>query len=82
MAEGADFYMKKQSTLMQLILCALPVIAAAVPSSLLTDTGSLWYAQLQKPAFNPPEWAFPAAWSVVYLCDILALFSARRQVRT
>ena len=27
-----------------------------------------WYRDLQKPEWTPPDWLFPVAWSVLYLC--------------
>jgi benzodiazapine receptor len=27
-----------------------------------------WYRDLQKPSWTPPNWLFPVAWSVLYLC--------------
>jgi translocator protein len=33
---------------------------------LFTDVG-MWYASLQKPIFNPPEWVFGPVWAVLYL---------------
>jgi tryptophan-rich sensory protein len=26
-----------------------------------------WYESLTKPGFTPPNWAFPVAWSIIYL---------------
>ncbi|PIJ50368.1 sensory protein TspO [Erwinia sp. OLTSP20] len=26
-----------------------------------------WYTTLKKPAFTPPDWAFPLSWSLIYL---------------
>ena len=27
-----------------------------------------WYDNLQKPAWTPPNWLFPVAWTTLYLC--------------
>lgn len=27
-----------------------------------------WYRQLSKPRWTPPDWLFPVAWTVLYLC--------------
>ncbi len=32
-----------------------------------------WYAALTKPELTPPDWAFPVAWSIIYVLIGLAL---------
>jgi tryptophan-rich sensory protein len=39
--------------------------AAATGSFFMPDR---WYRELQKPRWTPPDWAFPVAWSCLYLC--------------
>lgn len=34
---------------------------------------NLWYAQLAKPALNPPGWVFPITWTALYIMIGLAL---------
>ncbi|MDE1167939.1 MAG: tryptophan-rich sensory protein [Pseudomonas sp.] len=40
--------------------------AAAASTGVLFKPGP-WYAALVKPSFTPPNWAFPLAWSIIYL---------------
>ncbi len=41
----------------------------------LSPTGSenRWYSALNKPAYNPPDWVFPVAWSLLYVILGIAL---------
>jgi tryptophan-rich sensory protein len=47
-----------------LVFLLLTLAAALVASRFLPDA---WYAGLQKPPFNPPNWVFPPAWTVLYV---------------
>jgi benzodiazapine receptor len=46
--------------------------AAAASTGVIFKPGE-WYASLVKPRFTPPNWAFPVAWTVIYL--LLALWT-------
>lgn len=44
---------------------------AAASTGALFKPGA-WYARLEKPWFNPPNWLFPIAWAVLYLSVAVA----------
>ena len=59
----------------RLLVAVLPVVAVAVSASLVTQPNiPTWYAGLQKPAFTPPNWAFPVAWTILYAMMAYALW--------
>jgi translocator protein len=49
-----------------------PVIVAAVSATLVAAAGGAltqlgpWYVNLVKPAWQPPNWAFPIAWTTIF----------------
>lgn len=45
----------------------LAACAAAAATGRLFPPGA-WYVQINKPSWTPPNWLFPVAWSVIYLC--------------
>jgi benzodiazapine receptor len=51
------------------------ILLLGLTSARLVPSGSqnAWYVALTKPDIMPPEWAFPAAWTVIYVLLGLAL---------
>ena len=37
-----------------------------------------WYRTLRKPAWTPPDWLFPVAWTVIFACATLSAVQAWR----
>lgn len=46
-------------------LAAVAAVSVAVLGGLMTDVGT-WYASLQKPSWQPPDWAFAPAWTLIF----------------
>lgn len=70
---------EKRSVWVSLLLSVLPVAVVGLLAALLVVTNSAWYLALNKPAINPPPWVFMVVWSVIYVCDAIALFLLARQ---
>ena len=51
------------------------ILLLGFTSARIAPTGSAnsWYAALVKPVETPPDWAFPAAWTLIYILLGLAL---------
>ncbi len=57
--------------IISLIISFLPgIIGSIFTSEAITG----WYALLQKPVLNPPDWIFAPVWTVLYLLMAIALF--------
>jgi tryptophan-rich sensory protein len=59
---------------MLLFLVFLLACGCAATTGYLFPTGP-WYADLRKPAWTPPNWAFPVAWTILYV--LIAIAGAR-----
>jgi tryptophan-rich sensory protein len=60
----------------------IPVAVAAAGALLVAGSGLLatdiggWYARLDKPAWQPPDWLFGPAWTVIFALAALAAAAA------
>lgn len=52
----------------------LSFTAAGVGSSFTVPQIDTWYAGLEKPSFNPPNWIFGPVWSTLYLMMAVAVW--------
>ena len=65
----------KNRNLIKLILCILICLSAGFIGSLFTSLAvPTWYAALNKPAYNPPDWIFGPVWTALYIMMGVAFY--------
>lgn len=58
-----------------LLVASAGALAVAVLGMAATDLGP-WYQNLRKPRWQPPDWLFGPAWTVIYALIVLSATSA------
>ncbi|MES2775240.1 MAG: TspO/MBR family protein [Bacteroidota bacterium] len=67
------------NTLKLIISIIIPLAVGGI-SGYLTATGvDSWYATVQKPSFNPPNWIFGPVWTSLYILMGIGLFLVWKQ---
>jgi translocator protein len=62
------------------VLCiALPLIVGIFGSFFTVGSISGWYAGLNKPAINPPDWIFGPVWTLLYILMGISLYLVLRE---
>ena len=77
----------KSSQLLALILCIiLPLSVGSISGIATAGNITTWYAMLNKPWFNPPDYLFGPVWTALYFLMGISLFmvwkSPRGSLRT
>ena len=49
------------------IISIITTIAIGALGTLFTDSITTWYTTLEKPFFNPPNWVFGPAWTLLFI---------------
>ena len=63
----------------KLIICIIIPLAVGAISGYATVSGiSMWYAALNKPSFNPPNYLFGPVWTTLYLLMGISLYMVVR----
>jgi benzodiazapine receptor len=64
----------------KLVISIIACLAAGAIGSIFTQSAiPTWYATLEKPAFNPPNWLFAPAWTLLYIMMGIAAFLVWRK---
>lgn len=64
--------MNKQIKL--LISLLLPLLTGAIGSAFTVTGIDSWYASINKPSFNPPNWIFGPVWTTLYILMGISMY--------
>jgi benzodiazapine receptor len=70
----------KTRDIWKLVVSIIACLAAGAIGSVFTRQAiPTWYATLEKPAFNPPNWVFMPVWTLLYIMMGVAAFLVWRK---
>jgi translocator protein len=65
----------KTTTILTIVICiAIPLVIGGLSGFATTGAIDTWYAQLNKPSFNPPNYLFGPVWTILYILMGISLF--------
>ncbi len=66
--------MKSKNLIRFIISITIPLVVGAVSGYATSSNIASWYAYLNKPSFNPPNYLFGPVWTVLYLLMGVSLY--------
>jgi tryptophan-rich sensory protein len=73
--------MRRGALVVPLVVAAAVVVAVALTGGLLTEIGP-WYKALKKPSWQPPDWLFGPAWTLIFALIAVSVAVAWRDARS
>ena len=65
----------KAKQIIQLTICiAIPLVIGSLEGFFTIEGVRTWYATQNKPSFNPPNWLFAPAWTLLYILMGISLY--------
>lgn len=65
----------KINTVLKLVLSLLPpLLIGAIAGFFTSKAIPVWYASLNQPSFNPPNWLFGPVWTTLYILMGISFF--------
>ncbi|MEJ2103590.1 MAG: tryptophan-rich sensory protein [Ignavibacteriaceae bacterium] len=71
--------MNKTLILKFLVSIILPLCLGAIAGMFTSQSVPEWYATLNKPSFNPPNWIFGPVWTTLYILMGISFFIIWKQ---
>ena len=71
--------MNKTLLLKLLVSIILPLSIGAIAGMFTAQSVHEWYATLNRPSFNPPNWIFGPVWTTLYILMGISLFLIWKQ---
>lgn len=71
----------KRSDITKLVIAILiPLALGAIAGRFTAQAVPEWYASLNRPSFNPPNWIFGPVWTILYILLGISLYMIWKQV--